>query len=296
MHTPEGFITSWICVVMLLASAVPLAWAVWGYKKWLTRDVLPRMALLASVIFLLQMLNFPVANGTSGHFMGAALAAILVGPEAALIVVASVIATQALVFGDGGFLALGVNIFNMAVVGVFTAHVAYSFLSRKFAQPLPAFFASWLSVVAASAFASALLSLSGLANPLAVFSGMLAVHAIIGVSEGVIGVGALALISSKTKSLGLSKAAGFALAAFAVAALAIPLASGEPDGMEKVSINLGFYNAATTIYSAPIPDYSVSGVPEAYASIAAGAIGAAICFALFASLQDVLLPAKTAAH
>jgi cobalt/nickel transport system permease protein len=284
MHTPDGFITSWICVAMLLVCAIPLVWAVVGYKKWMNKEILPKMALLSAIIFLLQMLNFPIASGTSGHFLGAALAAILLGPEAALIVIALVVSTQAIVFGDGGMLALGVNVFNMAVVGVFSAHFSYKFLTNRFGERFSAFVASWLSIVMASASASMLLAMSGHASAAAIFGGMLSVHAIIGIGEGLISLGAIALLLNRVNSISISKAGIYAVIAFAVAALAIPFASSSPDGMEKVSINLGFYGAAVSIYDAPLSDYSVSFLPEAISAAAAGGIGALICFGAFAFL------------
>ncbi|RLG19831.1 cobalt transporter, partial [Candidatus Micrarchaeota archaeon] len=260
-------------------------WALLNRREWLTKEKLPSTALVSSLIFLLQMLNFPVANGTSGHFMGAALASMILGPAAAIVSVASVLIVQAAVFGDGGVLAIGVNVFNMAVVGVIAAQFALNLLRARMPEGVAVFGASWFSVVMAAASASALLSLSGLAPAIAVFSSMLTVHVLIGICEGMITVGAVAVLHSRSKSLAVSKALAYLAAALLIGSFALPFASGEPDGMEKIAINLGFYSAATTIYEAPIPDYAISGLPGGLAVIGAGAVGALLCFAVFTGLR-----------
>ncbi|NYZ74034.1 energy-coupling factor ABC transporter permease, partial [Candidatus Micrarchaeota archaeon] len=121
MHTPDGFLTSWICVVMLLLSLLPLLLALRNLRQSMTREKTLKYAMLAVVIFAAQMLNFPVAGGTSGHFVGAALAVMLFGVDAAVLIMSSVLIVQALAFGDGGMLTLGANIWNMAIVGGYAA-------------------------------------------------------------------------------------------------------------------------------------------------------------------------------
>src|SRR5512137_1580831 len=117
MHIPDGFLSTLVSVIFWCLSVVALAYALRRVGKDLGERQVPLMGVLAAAIFAGQMLNFSIAGGTSGHLLGAALAAILLGPWAAFIVMTTVISIQALIFQDGGLLALGANLFNMAIVG-----------------------------------------------------------------------------------------------------------------------------------------------------------------------------------
>jgi len=163
-------------------------------------DRIPFMAVLAAGIFVAQMLNFPVAGGTTGHLIGAALAVVLVGPVAAMAVLTVVIVIQSLFFGDGGITALGLNLLNMAVVAPLVASLVYGASKRNMKASI--FAASWLSVFIA-AFATAIeLSASFLISggtfgitPYVALPAMLGYNAVIGVGEGFITVGVWAFIS-----------------------------------------------------------------------------------------------------
>jgi cobalt/nickel transport system permease protein len=140
-----------------------------------------------------------VAGGTSGHLLGGALAAILLGPWAGMLTITSVLAIQALLFQDGGLLALGANIFNMAVVGVLLAWVVYTSVkrllgSRGWAQLAAGFAAAWLSVVVASLVAAVELGISGASPWAVVLPAMGGVHALIGIGEGLITVAVLSFL------------------------------------------------------------------------------------------------------
>ena len=117
MHIPDGFLSPEVA----LACAVPAAAAVtYGVRRAgveLDERRVPLLGVTAAFVFAAQMLNFPVAGGTSGHFLGAALAAILLGPWLACLVMAVVLFAQAFVFADGGITALGANVLNMGVLG-----------------------------------------------------------------------------------------------------------------------------------------------------------------------------------
>ena len=163
-------------------------------------DRIPFMAVLAAGIFVAQMLNFPVAGGTTGHLIGAALAVVLVGPVAAMAVLTVVIVIQSLFFGDGGITALGLNLLNMAVVAPLVASLVYGASKRNMKASI--FAASWLSVFIA-AFATAIeLSASFLISggifgitPYVALPAMLGYNAVIGVGEGFITIGVWAFIS-----------------------------------------------------------------------------------------------------
>jgi cobalt/nickel transport system permease protein len=199
MHIPDGFLTTTTSIAAWAASAGGLGVALRRVNKTLGERQVPLMGVTAAFIFAAQMLNFTVIGGTSGHLLGGALAAILLGPWAAMLVLTSVLAVQALLFQDGGLLALGANVLNMAIVGVLVGWVTYTLLnrllgSRTWAGFVSGFLAGWLSVVVASLTAAAELALSGTLAWQVVVPAMGGVHALIGVGEGLITVAVLAFL------------------------------------------------------------------------------------------------------
>jgi cobalt/nickel transport system permease protein len=253
------------------------------------------MGVLAAAIFAGQMLNFAVAGGTSGHLMGAAIATIFLGPWAAVLVMTTVVSVQALVFQDGGLLALGANIFNMAVVGVAVSYVAYTTIvrlamSKKGGIYFAGFVAAWLSIVVASLSVGLQLALSGTSPANLAIPAMAAIHSIIGIGEGLITVGALALVYASRPDLLNSGQTGtkgskvFWIAGLLLAvslAIVSPLASAHPDGMEWVAKQKGFLeNAQGPIYKI-LPNYLLPGISnQALATILAGIAGVVIVFAV----------------
>ncbi len=199
MHIPDGFVSPVINSVTAAVSVGGLAWASHRIRKSLDERAAPLIGVTAAFIFAAQMLNFPVLAGASGHFLGAALAAILLGPSGALLILAVVLIIQCLGFADGGLTALGSNIFNMGIVGGLTAWGMFTLLRSAFQDSrtgrlVAAGVAAWVSVVTASAFAALELALSGTAALPLVLPAMVGVHAVIGVGEALITVGAYALV------------------------------------------------------------------------------------------------------
>ncbi|MFL7808633.1 MAG: energy-coupling factor ABC transporter permease [Anaerolineae bacterium] len=206
MHIPDGFVNTGTSVVTWVASAGGLSYAVRRVNKELGERQVPLMGVSAAFIFAAQMLNFTVAGGTSGHLLGGALAAILLGPWAGMLVMTSVLAVQALLFQDGGLLALGPNVFNMAVVGVLVGWLTYEGLrrllgSRTWGQMAAGFAAGWLSVVVASIVASVELALSGTSPFGVVLPAMGVVSELIGIGEGLITVAVLAFLRAARPDL-----------------------------------------------------------------------------------------------
>src|SRR3970040_1187219 len=122
LHIPDGFLSFIVSAVCWAISAMILSVAISRTNKSLGEKQVPLMGIMAACIFAAQMINFPVAGGTSGHLLGGALAAIVLGPWAAMVVMTAVIAVQSLLFQDGGVLVMGANIFNM---GLITAAIGY---------------------------------------------------------------------------------------------------------------------------------------------------------------------------
>ena len=130
MHIPDGFIDLPTSAVFAAASAGAIAYSLAGARKQLDEKSAPLAGLTAVFIFAVQMLNFPVAAGTSGHLLGGALAAVLVGPYAATLALTVVLLMQGFLFADGGLSAIGLNVFNMGVLGVWGGYATF-LLVRK---------------------------------------------------------------------------------------------------------------------------------------------------------------------
>ena len=209
MHIPDGFIDLKTAVSTAVVSAGGLAVAIYKVKSYFKAKVIALMGIISALIFALQMLNFTIPGGTSGHLLGGALAAIVLGPNAGAIVIAVVLIVQAFVFMDGGVVALGANIFNMAIVGVYGSYLIY-WLIGKISKKRTIFLisvavASWLSVVIASFFAALELGISGTYAMGITLKAMVGVHMIIGIGEVVITVAVIAFINKIRPDLILTR-------------------------------------------------------------------------------------------
>ncbi len=185
MHIPDGFLSTPVWAAASAAGAAGFAVSLKKASAALRDRTVPRLGLVAAFIFAAQMINFPIAGGTSGHLLGGALAVSLLGPWAASVAVSLVLVIQCLVFQDGGITALGANIVNMALVGVFAAWVAQRLFPTRLRMAGIAA-SAWISVVIASGVCALELSLSGMAPLGVALPAMLGVHALIGIGEAVI--------------------------------------------------------------------------------------------------------------
>lgn len=193
MHMSDGLINAPTSVIFGGVAVIGIAAALAGARRDLDDRTAPMAGLVAAFVFATQMINFPILPGVSGHLLGGALAAILVGPWVGALCVSIVLAVQALVFADGGLTALGANITNMALIGT-VAGFLIAVALRRFATrgraglAVVAFVAAFASTVIASLgfvleFAlggDAAFSLGGVAGTVG------GLHALIGVGEGVI--------------------------------------------------------------------------------------------------------------
>jgi cobalt/nickel transport system permease protein len=198
MHIPDGFVGLKTAIATGVLSTGGLAVSIFNVKKIFKAKVIAMMGVMAALIFALQMINFTIPGGTSGHLLGGALVAIMLGPFAGSIVLAVVLIVQALVFMDGGIVALGSNVFNMAICGVLCAYLIY-YLFGKISSKKWLFYtsvaaASWLSVIAASFLAAIELGLSGTYDMGVTIKAMVLVHMVIGIGEAVITTAIIAFI------------------------------------------------------------------------------------------------------
>lgn len=292
LHIPDGFLSIIVSLISWIITAILLAAAVSRTNKALGEKQVPLMGVMAAFIFAAQMINFPVAGGTSGHLLGGALAAIVLGPWAAMLVMTAVIAVQALLFQDGGLLVMGANILNM---GLITALIGYGLYrgvvkSNRTTKLAVAGVAAWLSVMAGALATALQLWLSGTSSLQTVGIAMLGVHSLIGLGEALITVSALAFILQTRPDLLDETSAssqgsrGWVIAGVLISLAVVllsPLASAFPDGLERVAQDTGFLDFAQSSPFEIIPDYAVPFLGETpLSTIIAGAIGALVVLGL----------------
>ena len=294
LHIPDGFLAPQVALALWVATAVVIGIALRriGQRGPAAASQTILMGLSGAFIFAAQMFNFPVAAGTSGHLLGGVLAGFLLGPWAGSVVMATVIGIQALLFQDGGLLALGANIFNMGVIGT----LGGTFVARGIAATLgnarrSTLFgvgvAAWLSVMAAAGFTTLQLGLSGTTDISIGLPTMLGTHALIGLGEALISVSAISFIAISAPEIFAKSAptaptsprrrvAAGLLIAGATVGLASLFASTSPDGLEKIATDLGFINTSQAVPFELFADYSVPGFSGAAGTALAGVIGALV--------------------
>jgi cobalt/nickel transport system permease protein len=196
MHIPPGFLKPEIWIPMTGVTAAGVGYALKKTGAAVDERRTPVMGVMAAFIFAAQMVNFPVAGGTSGHLIGSALAAAIFGIWPAMVIMASVLLIQGFLFQDGGLDALGANIFNMGIWGCLVSGAVIGIgrkLNSRVFLPSVAL-GAWLSVVGAAALCAIQLGLSGTSPLGIVLPAMMGIHAIIGVFEGIVTVLALRFI------------------------------------------------------------------------------------------------------
>jgi cobalt/nickel transport system permease protein len=288
LHIPDGFLSVPVAAIGLVLVVIMVGLALRQTRLALGERQIPLMGILAAFVFAAQMINFPVAGGTSGHLLGGALVAILLGPWAAVLVMTCVIAIQCILFQDGGLLALGFNVLNMGVITAFVGYGTYLTLRRimgntRTSQLVGAAIGAWISVEVAAIATSLELAISGTSPLNIALPAMAGVHALIGLGEALITVGALGFIQqtrpdiigepSRIAARGSGWIAVGLLIALAVTLIS-PLASPDPDGLERVADDQGFLSAAQEPPFTILPDYKVPFIEnEALTTIVAGVAG-----------------------
>lgn len=299
MHVPDGFLDPTTAIACGVLAAAGVAAALRGARRTLPPERLPLLGTAAAFVFAAQMLNFPVAAGTSGHLLGATLVAILLGTPAATVVMTCVIVLQCLLFQDGGLTALGGNLLTMAVVAPSVGAAVHAPLARALggslrARVAAAVVAGFASTLAAAVLCAALLASSGTVAWGAALPAMAVVHALVGVGEGLATALVLAAVARRRPDLvaptategapGPAPVASLAALGLVVAAALVvfvaPLACGWPGGLEHVATSLGFERAAAPPpLAAPWGDYEIPVLGAGpVATIAAGLLGAAAAF------------------
>lgn len=305
MHAPDGFLNAGTAVATGAVSAGTIGASLRQMRTSLHDKQVPLAGLAAAFIFAAQMFNFPVAAGTTGHLLGGALAAVLLGPTTGAVVVTVVVIVQAFGFADGGLTALGYNVLNMAIVTAFGGYGLFRLLRRV----LPS---NATSVVVATGLAAGLsVPLSAMAFSIewlfgatvpvpfdTVFGAMVGVHLLIGIGEGLISALAVGAVLAARPDLvygarDLTRAQvvdrprvgmrGFVIAvglvALVFATVVSQFAAPDPDGLERVAADQGFSESGQehALAAVPFADYATQGLRNEPLSLAvAGGIGVVV--------------------
>ena len=287
MHIPDGFLSAPVWATLNVVSLAAVGYQARQAQREIEETRIPLLGVMGAFVFAAQMINFPVGPGTSGHLLGGALLAVTLGPAAASVVMTAILAIQALVFQDGGVLALGANVFNMAVVGIVAGYLPYHYWGSRSWRQASIFLGGAFSVMAGAALAMLQLSLSGV--PLngaivGISSGLFLVNAVL---EGAITVAVVRGIQAisprwirepagaSNKTLGVLSAAAVLLAVVGVL-----FASASPDGLESLAGKAGISGRATALLATPFRDYEAQFLSGDWMKKAlAGVVGLVVIFA-----------------
>jgi len=282
MHVPDGILSGPVLLASAALSALAVGTSASRSRGRMGSRAVAMLGVTGAFVFAAQMLNFPVAGGTSGHLVGGVLAAVLLGPSAAVVVMSAVLVLQCLAFGDGGLLALGANALNMAVIHPVVGYATYSAIARRGArggsthrgvQIAGAAFGAWVATIASAWVCSGELVLSRVGAPGVVLFAMTSVHGVVGLGEGLVTALVLGAVlrvrpdlsygaASTASPAGVASAAllGFATS-MALALFVSPFACTWPDGLERLTARVGFEPSRARIFIAPMNGYSLHAIP-----------------------------------
>ena len=288
MHVPDGFMN----VTMSAATGVISFGTLWAYirsaKDLIADKFIALTGMMSALIFVLQMINFPIAAGTSGHLLGGALAVIVLGPRLGLICLSVVVIIQSLLFADGGLSALGVNVLNMAIVTSATSWfiVKYwiKFIGKnKTSIVSVSVLAGILSVVFSSIAFTIQYAIGGtISIPVGtVLLAMVTTHFIIGFGEGIITALIITLLIRVRPDLiyayersdeNTTKVSFYGLFIILILLLSLitPFASSSPDGLESVAEEFGFTQTDGIVLL--LDDYGISAVNNEFISTVLSAL------------------------
>src|SRR5882724_9423466 len=262
MHIPDGFLSPPVWATLDIAAIPAAGYMVRRAQREFEEKKLPLLGVMCAFVFAAQMINFPVGGAISGHLVGSALLSFTLGPAAASVVMIAILAIQALVFQDGGVLALGANVINMALAGVIAGYLPYYFLGMGRRRKMAIFLGGAFSVLIAALLAISELLLSGIAISGTVLGVSFALFAVSAILEGAITLAVFQALetlnpnfvkqprSDRGLALGLT-----ALAAVLLAVVGVLFASTHPDGLERLAETLGIVDKAKPIFASPLADY-----------------------------------------
>lgn len=301
MHIPDGFLSTPVWATMDAVALPSIAVLARRAQREFDHHRIPLMGVMGAFIFAAQTINFPVGNGTSGHLVGGALLSFTLGPAAASIVMTAILVTQALVFQDGGILALGANVFNMAIAGVLAGYLPYALLRGR---GRGVFLGGMFSVLTSAGLALAELLRSGVPMPRGVLALSIGLFAISAIIEGAITLAVVRALERiqpgfLRQPAGLRARGAWVLggAAAAMGAFGVFIASTRPDGIWRLASQTGVASHATTLLATPLADYRLQMIssPLLTKSLAA-LIGLLVVYLLCLGVGRVLRHYRPAAE
>jgi cobalt/nickel transport system permease protein len=281
VHIPDGFLSTPVWAALDAAAAPIVGYVVRVAQRGFDDAKVPLLGVMGAFVFAAQMINFPVGIGTSGHLVGGALLACTLGPAAACVVMSAILAIQALVFQDGGILALGANVINMAIVGVLAGYLPYHLWGRSRGRRAAIFAGGALSVAVSALLALAELLISGVRMPAPVLGVSLALFLVSALIEGAITMTVMGALEAIQPNFVRQPAAGgqyalvaAGLAAVLLAAGGVVFASTAPDGIARLAMQTGIAGHARTLISTPFKGYEATWLGAGWrAQAGAGLVG-----------------------
>ncbi len=302
MHIPDGFLSPPVWAALDITAMPAVAIAARKARGEIDDFRIPLLGTLGAFVFAAQIVNFPVGLGTSAHLVGGALLVYTLGPATASIVMTAILGIQALVFQDGGLLALGANVLNMAVAGVLAAWLPLALWRSSLRRMAPVFIGAGLSVLVSGCFAICELLLSGVRMPAAVLAVSLALFAAAAVIEGIITVAVIRAMErlhpswiSRAPQESSPAVASVAIAAVILASAGVIVASAAPDGIQQLARRAGIASRETAIIASPLRDYMLPALGSAALGRAiAGLTGVVLIFAVCALIGRRMLRRREA--
>ena len=277
MHIPDNFLSPPVWASLDVIALPAFGLAARAARSTLEEGRVPLLGVMGAFIFAAQMINFPVGIGTSGHLVGGALLAFTVGPACAAVVMTAILAVQAFVFQDGGILALGANVCNMALAGVLAGYLPYYLFGRGRFRRSSMFAGAFLSVLVSAGMALTELFMSGVRMPRSMLILSIALFVVSAAIEGAITVAVMRVIEKLNpgwvREPALSNrrtVAVFASAAACLAGAGFLLASTAPDGLQSLGQQLGIH--ASALLHAPMSDYDLPFLSSPWARRAAAGL------------------------
>ena len=285
MHIPDNFLSTPVWAALDAVSIPAVGLMIRRAGRELEDARIPLLGVMGAFVFAAQMINFPVGIGTSGHLVGGALLAVTLGAAPAAIVMTAIIVIQAFVFQDGGVLALGANVFNMAVAGVLAGYLPFWIWGAN-RRKIAIFSGAFLSVMVSASLALSELLVSGVAMPRPLILVSLTLFMMSALIEGAITISVVQAIEKLNPAL-LQKTGGTngrTLSAIAGVALVLAMAgflwaSSAPDGIQRLALQLGLASHASL--PAPFADYTAGNFESAWLRRAtAGFAGLLVVYAI----------------
>jgi cobalt/nickel transport system permease protein len=264
MHIPDGFLSTPVWAALDATAAPVVGYLARRAQRGMEQRRVPLLGVMGAFVFAAQMINFPVGPGTSGHLVGAALLAYTLGPAAAGVVLTAILAVQALVFQDGGILALGANVMNMAVAGMLAGYLPYALWGAGRWRRQAIFLGGFLSLITSAVLALSELLLSGVAMPAAVLRISLGLFAVSALLEAAITLAIMQALSTinpdfvrQPRPEGGRTIGWIGGAAIFLAIAGVAIASAYPDGIQRLADATGIASQAKALIQAPLADYQM---------------------------------------